>query len=178
MEESMSNTIAGLTPREYHRRYYYKRRAKLIALLGDRCEWCGTKDDLQFDHIDPAEKWFNISENMTANNRVVRAELAKCQLLCRECHIEKTAAERIEAGFTHGTTYAWRNLNCRCEICVVARDEYNAQRREKRRTGARRAYGRPSTHGEHLHYRRGCRCDECRVANTAHQRKLREKKAA
>ena len=173
-------TIAGLTVREYHRRYYYKRRQKLIDILGDRCEWCGTSDNLQFDHVDPDLKEFDISENLTASNGRVRRELAKCQLLCRDCHMEKTRCEQLEIGFRHATMYAWMKRRCPCELCQVAKREWYDERNAKRRTvdGARGPYGRPSSHGELLHYRRGCRCDQCRAANAADARKrLRQDRA-
>lgn len=174
-------TIAGLSSTEYHRRYYYKRRAKLIALLGDSCVWCGSEDDLQFDHIDPAQKSFNISHNMTASNPAVRAEVAKCQLLCRDCHIEKTRQAALEAGFTHGSWYGWMHKRCTCEECHASRrafhDARNAQRRGAGAT-TRGPYGRETTHGEQLHYKRGCRCVECRAANAAYVRELMARKAA
>lgn len=171
--------VDRISYRDYHRNYYYKRRAALIAYLGDSCVWCGTKDDLQFDHIDPDLKSFDISSNMTANNPAVRAELDKCQLLCRGCHLEKTRQEHLEIGFRHGHMYAWMKRGCRCELCVAAREEYNAKRRADRRSSAKRGvYGRPANHGEILMYRRGCKCELCRKANAEYARSLRDKNAA
>lgn len=157
--------IAGVSSTEYHRNYYYKRRARLIAVLGDRCVSCGSMHDLQFDHVDPSLKSFDIKDNMTASNPAVLAELAKCQLLCANCHLQKTAREN--SGYTHGTWYGFMNMKCVCPKCSARREAFNRQRREARsRTGQRGPYGRPSRHGEQLHYRRGCRCDECRASNT------------
>ena len=178
-------TIAGVPVREYHRRYYYKRRADLIAYLGDSCAWCGTKDDLQFDHIDPDQKSFNIGENMTVNNPATRTELDKCQLLCRDCHIEKTRAEQLEIGFRHGQVYAWMKRHCRCDLCESAKrewyDERNARRREEYQhssRGPRKRYGRVVDHGDPLCYTRGCRCDLCRAANSRRERERKAAKAA
>lgn len=45
--------------------YYLNRRARLakaMEKLGGRCESCGSKDSLQFDHIDPSTKSANVSE--------------------------------------------------------------------------------------------------------------------
>lgn len=157
----------------YNRLYYSEvRRPKMIALLGDACVKCGSVDDLHFDHIDPALKSFNIKSNMSPNNPEVRAELAKCQLLCRSCHEAKTAREN--SGFRHGTLYGWMKKRCRCGSCEKARRDFNQARNTTRRgqNGSRGEYGRPSTHGEQLHYRRGCRCAECRAANTAYARQL------
>jgi len=163
--------IAGQTSRDYHRNYYYKRRAKLIAVLGDRCVTCGSTHDLQFDHIDPAEKSFNISSNLTASNAEVLAELAKCQLLCMECHIEKTKQDN--SGYQHGTWYGFMHMKCVCAECSERRERHNRDRREARAgspNAKRLPYRRPSTHGDKLHYTRGCRCGQCRAANTAYER--------
>ena len=167
---------------EYHRLYYYKRRAKMIAYLGVACAHCGSTDRLEFDHIDPELKSFEIKQNMTLNNPEVRAELDKCQLLCRPCHEVKTAAENT--GITHGTRTGWMRSKCRCEDCDTSRrawyDERNAARRaEYEHTSAPRLpYGRPAEHGEILMYRRGCKCVECKAANAAYARELKARKTA
>jgi hypothetical protein len=147
--------------------YYHERRGKLIAYLGGHCAVCGTTDDLQFDHIDPTQKSF---DNMSLSNPLVVAELAKCQLLCAPHHREKTAREN--SGWTHGSTHAWMNKGCRCEICAPAmrawRDKRNAKRRATRAAGGRGPYDKgPLVCGTLRAYRKGCKCDLCRAANAA-----------
>lgn len=117
--------------REYHREYSRKRRAALLALLGEECAKCGSREDLQFDHVDPSEKSFNISSNMTASNQIVRQELAKCQLLCGDCHRAKSAVEA--AGFTHGTLYGWMKKKCGCSTCFASKRRWHEARNERRR---------------------------------------------
>ena len=167
---------------EYHRLYYYKRRAKMIAYLGVSCAHCGSTDRLEFDHVDPALKSFDISDNMTLNNPEVRAELDKCQLLCRPCHEAKTAAEHRAAGFTHGSIYGFMKVRCDCDECTSSKrawnDERNARRQAASGKGRRLPYGRPASHGEILMYRRGCKCVECKAANAAYARELKARKAA
>ena len=167
---------------EYHRLYYYKRRAKMIAYLGVACAHCGSTDRLEFDHVDPALKSFDISDNMTLNNPKVRAELDKCQLLCRPCHEAKTAAEHRAAGFTHGSIYGFMKVRCDCDECTSAKrawnDERNARRRGTSGEARRLPYGRPASHGEILMYRRGCKCVECKAANAAYARELKARKTA
>lgn len=115
----------------YHRLYYSEiRRPRMVAILGDKCVKCGSADDLQFDHIDPAKKSFNITSNMTPNPTVL-AEIAKCQLLCRPCHERKTSIEN--SGFRHGTVYGWMKKRCECKSCDDARNAFNIRRNEKRR---------------------------------------------
>ena len=41
---------------EYQREWYAARRVKGVAHLGGKCAQCGTTDDLEIDHIDPATK--------------------------------------------------------------------------------------------------------------------------
>jgi hypothetical protein len=65
-------------------------RQILIEKLGGKCVECGCTDSLEFDHIDPSTKSFNIAAGYTKPKEVLLEEVAKCQLLCNKCHIEKT----------------------------------------------------------------------------------------
>jgi hypothetical protein len=118
--------------REYHRKYYHeKRRKPMLDYLGGQCVRCGSTEELQFDHIRREDKSFNISTKMTLSDPEVRAELDKCQLLCKDCHQRKTGAEM--EGFTHGTLYAWMKKGCRCEVCEPEWRSWNDERNAKRR---------------------------------------------
>lgn len=119
----------------YHRNYYREtRRPKAVAVLGDCCQRCGSKDNLEFDHIDRVLKSFDISDNLTPSNAAVEAELQKCQLLCTDCHRKKTAEEN--EGFTHGTMYGWMKKKCSCADCEAAKRAHNdARNAARRKTG-------------------------------------------
>lgn len=65
-------------------------REILIEKLGGKCVECGSAKALEFDHIDPSTKSFNIAAGYTKPKEVLLAEVAKCQLLCNKCHIEKS----------------------------------------------------------------------------------------
>ena len=65
-------------------------REILIEKMGGKCVECGCKEALEFDHIDPSTKSFNISGGYTKPKEVLQEELLKCQLLCVSCHKEKT----------------------------------------------------------------------------------------
>jgi len=57
------------------------------------CTECGYNDHpyaLEFDHIDPLQKHMAISDMYCYSWPRVKAELAKCQLLCGNCHNIKT----------------------------------------------------------------------------------------
>ena len=76
----------------------YRRRVKqqLVAEAGGRCLLCGYdayEGALQFHHLDPARKRFNLARGgLTRPLEQVREEARKCVLLCGNCHAE------VEAG--------------------------------------------------------------------------------
>jgi transposase-like protein len=76
-----------------------RRKAKriLVAEAGGSCRLCGYDRHpaaLEFHHLDPATKAFNLSlRGETRGIDELRAEARKCVLLCANCHAE------VEAGF-------------------------------------------------------------------------------
>ena len=87
-------------------RAWQKRNAEwLDAYKAERgCARCGERDSvvLQFDHIDPATKpkhqYNPLRQNWTVNWTMLgkerrEMELAKCQVLCANCHLRKTKKE-------------------------------------------------------------------------------------
>lgn len=76
---------------EYMQKRYYKRKAWAQELLGGKCVECGATDNLEFDHIDPETKSFTIGRKLVSvAQATLEAEIAKCQLLCYNCHKVKT----------------------------------------------------------------------------------------
>ena len=73
-----------------------ERRGVAKYILGGKCVSCGSKKRLEFDHIDPATKLFNISECHAKSWESFMDEVGKCQLLCRWCHVEKSISEKPE----------------------------------------------------------------------------------
>lgn len=69
-----------------------RRRFDWISQNGP-CRICGSFEDLEVDHIDYATKAFKVSDIWTRNIALRTAELQKCQVLCRTCHMLKTSAE-------------------------------------------------------------------------------------
>ena len=114
--------------REYQAQWVAARREKAIRARGHLCFSCGNSDGpFEFDHVDRKTKvdhriwswsWARIED-----------ELAKCQLLCHECHIEKTGEERGWGETIHGTATAYKSRKCRCEECRRWNREYEAMRR-------------------------------------------------
>lgn len=77
-----------------------RRRRKVKQILveeaGGRCRLCGYDrcvSALEFHHVDPSEKRFELSQRgVTRSIERARAEASKCVLLCSNCHAE------VEAG--------------------------------------------------------------------------------
>lgn len=167
--------------KEYLKDRYNKQRKMFIDFLGGKCVVCENTQNLEIDHIDWRLKSFNIGVLWGEKSLPkVFEELAKCQILCNIHHKEKTKndiAEQAEYNDFHGTYHGWLNRKCRCENCDFAKREYYDLRNARRRKNVApdKRYGRPSDHGEYLHYKRGCRCDLCKSANTEHARELKNK---
>ena len=91
-----------------HRIYHLKHREEYKAKLEKQilwvreyklemgCKFCGYNKNptaLEFDHIDPSKKTYDVarisSSKITSDDKI-KEEIAKCQLLCVNCHREKT----------------------------------------------------------------------------------------
>lgn len=99
---------ATLTPDERKHRLKSKKkstynRAKLYQLYlykylhENGCKTCGEKNPivLDFDHINPSNKLFNIADSPRKQSwKKVLEEISKCQVLCANCHRIKTVKEQ------------------------------------------------------------------------------------
>jgi hypothetical protein len=67
-------------------------KAMLVEEAGGRCVMCGydrCAAALHFQHVDPGSKRFHLSmQGVTRSLARARAEMAKCVLLCANCHAE------------------------------------------------------------------------------------------
>ena len=118
---------------EYQRRWVAARRVSWFA--DKACFVCGSTDNLEIDHVDPARKISHKVWSWAVARR--ETELRKCQVLCHAHHLEKTAKERA-GRLRHGTRSMYDHLAnpCRCEECRVAhRKVVTARRRARRAVG-------------------------------------------
>lgn len=70
----------------------YEERAKfIISLKGGCCLLCGYDKciaALEFHHVDPTQKEFQISKRWSMSDDRIKEEIDKCVLLCSNCHRE------------------------------------------------------------------------------------------
>lgn len=67
------------------------RKQQCIDYKGGKCVVCGynkCNGALDFHHIDPTKKIFNIARQHTYSFKILKPELDKCVLLCKNCHCE------------------------------------------------------------------------------------------
>lgn len=112
--------------RTYRKSLYLKRRNDWFELNGP-CVICGSWNELQVDHKDYRNKSFNI--DWRESKIKLEKELAKCQVLCYDCHRKKTNSELtirrsgrnnpryVSIKIRHGTITGYQNKKCRCNIC-------------------------------------------------------------
>jgi len=114
--------------KQYKREWTARRRA---AWFADKyCVSCGSIERLELDHINPALK---ASHNIWSWSEKRRdEEAAKCQVLCHDCHQEKTIAF-IKRDITHGTHSKGYLRGCRCVDCTNAHRIYNNNYRLKKK---------------------------------------------
>ena len=86
--------------RNYKKKRYYETLSESMEKLGGKCVKCGATERLEFDHIDPKNKSFCITKNLRmGDNEKLQEELDKCQLLCYDCHLEKTKQSWLNGEF-------------------------------------------------------------------------------
>src|SRR5208282_5957069 len=110
--------------REYMKERCRQRHAVAVEQLGGKCTKCDGTEQLEFDHIvagsyDPRSRGGK-GTMWTFSEKRLQEELAKCQLLCHDCHWEKTLEDldRKPAKGTHGTLSAYRWCGPpKCEEC-------------------------------------------------------------
>ena len=89
--------------RRAQRKHRQNQKQKVSAIkLASGCVDCGYNEHpeaLEFDHLPGMEKLFNISKNIRPWPQVL-AEIAKCEVVCANCHRVRTA-----------TRGGWRNCS-------------------------------------------------------------------
>lgn len=109
----------GDKKRQYQLAWKDARRKEWLDEHGP-CIECGTWDDLEIDHKDPSLKEIKISAIWSLTKVKRDRELAKCQVLCRQCHYRKSATDNGKVpGGHHGIPSTYTS-GCRCNECKLA----------------------------------------------------------
>ena len=113
------------------KRYHSRREAALLS-LGGKCARCGSTERLELDHIDPTTKTFAVGDLWSVSKARYDAEIVKCQLLCRACHIVKSVEDsgKSSARGQHGTPSSYRY--CKCALCRAAKAAYMQEYRKRK----------------------------------------------
>lgn len=109
--------------KDYMRNRYHQRRQKAIEELGGKCARCGIKNvPFHLDHIEAKKKKMRASDIHSTNDKAVENEMKNLQLLCEECHKDKTKEswDYSTPKSKHGTYWMYRKYKCRCEKCTKA----------------------------------------------------------
>ena len=73
--------------------------ARVNALKGGGCQDCGAKlppSKLHWHHRDPLAKVREVARMVSCARKTIDAEIAKCDLLCEPCHVERHRQMRLE----------------------------------------------------------------------------------
>jgi 5-methylcytosine-specific restriction endonuclease McrA len=100
-----------LKQKNYQRKWIADR--KWLYFRDKKCANCGITNNLQLDHINRKDKVSHSIWSWSEERR--NLELSKCQILCVNCHLDKTANEIRQTN--HGTSSMYEGLHCRCGIC-------------------------------------------------------------
>ena len=91
----------GKSPYLDRKRAHWRASAAILDRLCDvPCADCGRRFPpcvMQFDHRDPSTKKLTISRSRTRGHATLLAEVAKCDIVCTNCHRERTYKRRMAA---------------------------------------------------------------------------------
>lgn len=116
--------------REYMLKRYHRRRSAALEILGSACVDCGSQNNLEFDHANPNDKSFDVAKAFTSMAETkLWAELHKCVIRCKHCHLAKTSNEN---SVEHGQGKTGKR-NCLCNLCKPLKNTYAREFKRKRK---------------------------------------------
>lgn len=123
----------GKSPRVAKRRAKRRAQAAILRRLRDTpCKDCGRRFgpySMQFDHLDPTKKTGPITQMVgRAGDAKILAEIATCDIVCANCHRDRTYRRRASAGVVQWQERKVSNLDVRGSS-PLARSEGDLQLR-------------------------------------------------
>lgn len=106
--------------RIYQREWLAKRRAEWFASHGP-CRRCGSNENLTLHHKDPSKKVHHAVWSWSEVRR--DREIAKCEVLCKACHVIEDSREGMPNEALHGTMGRYM-VGCRCVLCSARKQAY------------------------------------------------------
>lgn len=89
------------TFRQWRKKRTEAHRVLITQLKDNPCTDCGVRYPpyvMDFDHRDPSQKKFGLSiggNNYSRSEKAILAEVAKCDLVCSNCHRERTHGNKF-----------------------------------------------------------------------------------
>ena len=111
--------------REYQRFWMKMRRVHYLKKYGP-CLFCGSDKNLHIHHIDHSKK--NTRQIWSWTPERIEKELQGCKIICQKCHSTYHTLVK-KRPLIHGTRYAYKSYDCKCQECLKAHSEYNMAHR-------------------------------------------------
>lgn len=116
----------------------WSRKLELIDMMGGKCSRCGYDKNiaaLEFHHINPDEKSFQLDARHLSNTNMVKImdEAKKCALLCANCHREEHNPEQNTEGvrklrLSNKSLSEPKRKQSICEVCGKEFDAVKGKR--------------------------------------------------
>ena len=125
-----------------------KRYDRLEQFKNKPCNVCGKVfpfEAMDFNHLDTTTKFTEVGALAEGPLDRLEAEIAKCELLCSNCHRVKTKNNKQLTGkprrifktapghIKHGSTASYGRHKCRCNLCFAAFSAAHAKHRGARK---------------------------------------------
>jgi len=85
--------LGSASDRHLDKQWRLNRKKELVDYKGGKCTRCGYTPSseieynvLEFHHVDPSAKLFNVGTSLSRSMESLLLEADKCMLLCANCH--------------------------------------------------------------------------------------------
>lgn len=104
-KESRHDPIRGKNEREYSKQRSRERRQLIASMKDNPCKDCQRRfpsECMDFDHRDGEKKVATISQLLSCSMDKLLGEIAKCDLICANCHRLRTYHRRLSRRLARG----------------------------------------------------------------------------